>query len=87
MTFSEIIKIKSSGIYKITNKISQHSYIGQAKNIGARIKSHVHSSCSPTSKDYDYPLHIAFRKYGLDNFEFDILEQCNTEELNNKEIY
>lgn len=29
----------------------------------------------------------AFRKYGVDNFEFEVVEECEIEELNQKEIY
>lgn len=36
---------------------------------------------------YDYPLMRAFRKYGVDNFKFEIIEECEVEELNQREIY
>lgn len=29
----------------------------------------------------------AFRKYGIDNFSFDVIEECTVNELNEKEIY
>ena len=32
-------------------------------------------------------LYKAFRKYGFENFSFEIVEECNPEELNLKEIY
>lgn len=34
-----------------------------------------------------YPLYLAFKKYGLENFSFEIIEECNPEELNKKEIF
>jgi len=75
------------GIYKITNELSGLSYIGQASNIALRIYQHLHSSISETASDYDYPLHRAFRKYGSDNFSFEILEECDKATLNDREMY
>ena len=34
---------------------------------------------------YDYPLYRAFRKYGIENFSFEVIEKCFLEELNSKE--
>lgn len=87
MTFDEIIKIKKAGIYKITNTISKNAYVGQARVIGSRIKSHLSSTFKPTAKDYNYPIHVAIRKYGLDAFEFEVLELCDISKLNEQEKY
>jgi group I intron endonuclease len=76
-----------SGIYKITNKLNQHSYIGQAKNINSRIYQHLASVENPVKSDYSYPLHQAIRKYGCDNFELDVLEKCDEELLDDREIH
>ena len=70
----------SMGIYKITNKINNKVYIGQSVDIERRWRQHKNSSL-------DYPLYQAFRKYGIDNFQFEILEECKRSELNDKEIY
>lgn len=75
------------GIYKITNKINQNSYIGQSSNINKRWKNHIIASNNPNDKCYNYPLYRAFRKYGIENFSFEILEECSQNELNYKEIY
>lgn len=75
------------GIYKITNKINGKSYIGQSKNIHRRWQSEIADSNNVNSHSYDYPLMRAFRKYGVDNFEFEVVEECEIEELNQKEIY
>jgi group I intron endonuclease len=75
------------GIYKITNEISGLSYIGQASNIASRIYQHLHSSVSENMSDYNYPLHKAFRKYGSDNFSFEVLEECDRDLLNEREMY
>lgn len=44
-------------------------------------------SNNPNNHSYDYPLMRAFRKYGIDNFKFEIIEECNAEELNQREVY
>lgn len=76
-----------TGIYKITNSINGKSYIGQSTDIGRRWRMEIADSNNVNSHSYDYPLMRAFRKYGVDNFKFEIIEECNNEELNQKEIY
>lgn len=78
---------KMIGIYKITNLINNKCYIGQSVNIKERWKNHRTASHNPNDEGYDYPLYRAIRKYGLENFSFEVLEECKTEELNNKEKY
>ena len=88
MKLSERSKCKNkTGIYKITNIVSGSSYIGQATNISLRIYQHLHSSISNKTSDYDYPLHKAIRKYGMDNFVFEILEECCSDLLDEREMY
>lgn len=76
-----------TGIYKITNKINGNSYIGQAKDIYKRWKKEKQESKRANSESYNYPLMRAFRKYGIENFIFEILEECKIEDLNEREIY
>jgi group I intron endonuclease len=76
-----------TGVYKITCKINSKSYIGQARNVKERIKQHLWSSFNPSKKDFDVPFHAALRKYGIENFDLDILEICEADELNDKECY
>lgn len=71
------------GIYKITNKENNHCYIGQSRNIEKRWSNHIYHDKSKN----EYPLYRAFRKYGLNNFKFEILEECNLAQLNEKEQY
>lgn len=75
------------GIYKITNQINNKSYIGQSTCIEKRWKKHIKVANSPSDPGYDYPLYRAIRKYGIDNFSFEIVEECLQEELNEKEYY
>lgn len=75
------------GIYKIENLINHKKYIGQSVNIKRRWKDEKISAFNENDRGYNYPLSRAFRKYGIENFSFEILEECNIEELNNKEQY
>lgn len=75
------------GIYKITNNINNHCYIGQSRQIEKRWNNHKIASSNKNDKGYNYPLYKAFRKYGIDNFTFEIIEECAIEQLNDKEIY
>ena len=75
------------GIYKITNLINGKSYIGQSIDIERRFKMHKQTAFNPNKKQYHYPLYRAIRKYGIDKFSFEVLEECNISELNEKEIY
>ena len=78
----------SCGIYRITNKINGHMYIGLSKNIEKRIKDHFsHGLEGKRKDDLSKPLYRAFKKYGLENFEWDILEECSETDLKEKEIY
>lgn len=68
------------GIYQIINNINGKGYIGQSRNIEKRWLAHKESK-------EDYPLYKAFRKYGVENFTFQILEECSIEDLNEKEKF
>lgn len=70
------------GVYKIINLINNKIYIGRSNNIFARINSHKISS-----KKANYPLYKAIRKYGIENFGYEIIEYCNLEETSEKELY
>ena len=68
------------GIYKITNKINGHAYIGQSVDIDRRWNEHC-------NKESDSLIHKAIIKYGVENFMFEILEECEQSELDEKEVY
>ena len=76
------------GIYKITNKINNKVYIGQSILIEKRLKEHqlrAFRGDSKTNKEYEKSLYRAFRKYGIDNFLFEVIEECEREDLNKLE--
>lgn len=75
------------GIYKITNLINNKSYIGQSVDINKRWRSEIQNAFNSNTNSYDYPLSRAIRKYGLDNFSFEIIERCERKQLNEREKY
>lgn len=78
------------GIYKIENLINGKVYIGQSVDIKERWNEHklINSRTSKEAlKKQKYPLYLAFQKYGLENFSFEILEECSLEELDMKEQF
>lgn len=60
-----------SGIYLFHNIVNNKYYVGQAIRIRKRLSSHISNY---TNSKYDNPLYRAFNKYGLDKFEYKILE-------------
>lgn len=67
------------GIYKITKKQNGKSYIGQSNNIDRRFSEHKTKT--------DLAIDIAIHKYGIDAFNFEIIEECSLEKLDEREIY
>ena len=65
--------MKISGIYKITNTITNDFYIGSSKDVKQRWTAH---KCKSRWKQYpNNPMYIDMRKYGVENFVFEILEE------------
>lgn len=75
------------GIYKITNMLNDLSYIGQSVDITRRWNDHRSRAFNEKSKDYYIPLYKEIRKYGINNFKFEVIEECTKEQLNEKEQY
>lgn len=68
------------GIYKITNNINGKVYIGQSIRIEERWADHL------TAND-DWQIHQAIKKYGANNFTFEVIEECPQEDLDDREMY
>lgn len=75
------------GIYKITNLINNKIYIGLSIDIKDRWKAHRTRPFQPNCSQYESHLYRAIRKYKLENFKFEIIEECKPDELEEKEIY
>lgn len=73
------------GIYKITNIINGHVYIGQAENIDKRIQKHMNALIS----GYHVNRHLqnSWNKYGADKFTFSVIEECELDKLTEREQY
>lgn len=74
------------GIYKITNNINNKIYIGQSGRLEDRLSSHKRLAFNPNHKQYDDELYKDIRKYGVDNFSFEILETISLDKLEEKWI-
>lgn len=69
----------TTGIYKITNLINNHIYIGQSINIERRFREHKNKTSLIVDK--------AIKKYGIENFLFEIIEECDSSILDEREKY
>ena len=67
--------MKINYIYCYENKINGHKYIGQTNNIKVRYSAHKSQAFNPNSKDYNCLFHKKIREYGLQNFDFYVLEE------------
>ena len=74
--------VKKAGIYFIKNKISNMYYIGSSRDIGSRLIKHF--SQLRKGNHPNGPLLADYNKYGVDSFEFGVLEYCNSN-MSNKE--
>lgn len=64
--------MKYQGIYKIRNLLNGKVYIGQSVDLQNRFRCHKHDY-----KKLNYYLYRAIRKYGIDSFEFNVIEHVN----------
>ena len=72
-----------TGIYLVTNKVNGHQYVGQSVDIKRRWMEH---TC-PSSINNNRTINKAYRKYGKENFVYEVLEECSESELDEREIY
>ena len=70
---------KICAVYKITNVITGDFYIGSSKNVKRRWTAH---KCpSKWNEHPNCPMYLDMQKYGLDKFEFEIIEEVEPERL------
>ena len=75
-----------TGIYKITNLDNQMCYVGQAANLAERWKQHIKRGlgADPATKNKLYP---AMKAIGVENFSFEVIEECERSKLDEREDY
>jgi len=72
-----------SGIYLITNLINGRQYVGMSNNVRRRFWEH-----RSKSKDSDFVIYKAIRKYGIENFKIVVLEEVtDIDMLPSREVY
>lgn len=73
-------------IYKITNQLNQKSYIGKTqRNLEVRWQEHLKNYYKGGFKNR--PLYTAFKKYGIENFVINILEEVPDEDCAERECF
>ena len=74
---------KISAVYKITNTVTGDFYIGSSKNVKSRWAVH---KCQTTWKKCpNNPMYIDMQRYGVDKFEFQVIEEVKIESLKETE--
>lgn len=79
------VGMKVSGIYIIRNLTNNKVYIGSSNNIVKRFKTHKDELIDSIHKNPH--LQQSVDKYGIDNFSFELLEECIIEDLLIRECY
>lgn len=77
---------KVTGVYRISHLESRRSYIGQGVDVGTRLMQHIKGSFGVQSIA-DQPVHKAMADEGLDKWMFELVEECDREDLNEREKY
>lgn len=75
-----------TGIYKITNIENNMCYVGQAANIADRWKQHIKRGVGAETATRN-KLYPAMLSIGVENFTFEIIEECDRTLLNEREDY
>lgn len=74
------------GIYIIKNTINDKVYVGQSVDIEHRFYAHKYSAMN-RRQDSHTQIHRAMKTIGVENFYYEILEECPIESLDEREIY
>lgn len=69
----------ASGIYQITNVISEKRYIGSAVSLKRRLAEH--KRALNNNSHFNHKLQRSFNKHGIENFKFEVLVTCPKEYL------
>lgn len=72
-----------SAVYKISNTITGDFYVGSSKDVKSRWVNH---KCASTWNKYpNKQLYLDMQKYGIDKFDFEIIEEVEADSLKEKE--
>ena len=75
--------MKVSGVYKITNTVTNDFYIGSSKDVKRRLSRH---KCpSSWNEQPNNPMYLDMQRYGVDKFIFQILAEVESECLKEAE--
>lgn len=81
-----ILPLDSSiGIYRITNMENQMCYIGQSVDLRERLKTHIKAGLGINATNNK--LYTAMQEYGVENFTYEIMENCERNQLNDREKF
>lgn len=75
-----------TGIYKITNLENGMCYVGQATNVSDRWRQHIKRGIGAEAPTRN-KLYPAMQEFGVENFSFELLEQCERSNLDAREDY
>lgn len=64
---------KLTVIYKATNHLNGSAYVGVDSAWPKRKEQHLKAAFNPVSQSYSYVFHKALRKYGSENFSWDVV--------------
>lgn len=73
-------------IYKLTNNVNGKIYVGQtSKTLEERLNSHIRDMNREKFKHR--PIYLAMRKYGIENFSIEEIEECDNAISNDREKF
>lgn len=75
-----------SKIYKITNDINNKVYVGKTESSLAK-RFAEHCKDSQKREEEQRPLYSAMRKYGVEHFSIELIEECDIEMVSMREQY
>jgi hypothetical protein len=75
-----------TGIYKITEISTEKCYIGQSKNIKERFREHMKCGLGIDTPNGN-KLYQAMLNSSIEDFTFELIEECNENDLDEKERY
>ena len=75
-----------TGIYKITNIENEMCYVGQAVDVASRWKQHIKRGLGAETPTRN-KLYPAMSQAGVENFTFELIEECEKDKLDAREDF